>query len=192
MSELSDFFRTRTGVYTALGLGIAAFALVIVTPVVAAFAAQNGDIDDMLQQLGSYRAEIAAKPALQAQLAELDRQGATVPGVIEGDTTSLAQAQLQRQIKAVVEANQGTLHSVQAMPAVKQGGFETIAVQADLSVPISRLKALAYALSAHRPYLFVDETSISSPPSDLDNVQVHEQMLDVRWTVHGYRWMAQK
>ena len=192
MSELSDFFRTRTGVYTALGLGIVAFALVIVTPVVAAFAAQSGDIDDMLQQLGSYRAEIAAKPALQAQLAELDRQGATVPGVIEGDTTSLAQAQLQRQIKAVVEANQGTLHSVQAMPAVKQGGFETIAVQADLSVPISRLKALAYALSAHRPYLFVDEASISAPPSDLDNVQVHEQMLDVRWTVHGYRWVAQK
>jgi len=192
MSELSDFFRTRTGVYTALGLGIAAFALVIVTPVVAAFAAQSGDIDDMLQQLGSYRAEIAAKPVLQAQLVELDRQGATVPGVIEGGTTSLAQAQLQRQIKAVVEANQGTLHSVQAMPAVKQGGFETIAVQADLSVPISRLKALAYALSAHRPYLFVDEASISSPPSDLDNVQVHEQMLDVRWTVHGYRWVAQK
>src|SRR6185437_16483912 len=88
MSELSTFFRSRTGVYTALGLGIAAFVLVVVTPVVAAFAAQNGDIDDMLQQLGSYRAEIAAKPALKAQLAELDRQGATVPGVIEGDTTS--------------------------------------------------------------------------------------------------------
>jgi len=192
MSELSNFFRTRTGVYTALGLGIAAFALVIVTPVVAAFAAQNGDIDDMLQQLGSYRAEIAAKPVLKAQLTELDRQGATVPGVIEGDTTALAQAQLQRQVKTLVEANQGTLHSVQAVPAVKQGGFETIAVQADLSVPISRLKALAYALSAHRPYLFVDEASISAPPSDLDNIQVHEQMLDVRWTVHGYRWVAQK
>ncbi len=192
MSELSNFFRTRTGVYVSLGLGIVVFALVIVTPVVAAFAAQNGDIDDMLQQLGSYRAEIAAKPALKAQLAELDRQGATVPGVIEGDTTALAQAQLQRQIKTLVETNQGTLHSVQAMPAIKQGGFETIAVQADLSVPISRLKALAYALSAHRPYLFVDEASISAPPSDLDNIQIHEQMLDVRWTVHGYRWVAQK
>jgi len=192
MSEFSAFFRTRIGLYTALGLSIAAFALVIVTPLVAAFAAQNGDIDDMLQQLGSYRAEIAAKPALKAQLAELDRQGATVPGVIEGDTTSLAQAQLQHQIKTLVEANQGTLHSVQAMQAIKQGGFETIAVQADLSVPISRLKALAYALSAHRPYLFVDEASISAPPSDLDNIQIHEQMLDVRWTVHGYRWVAQK
>jgi len=192
MSELSNFFRTRTGVYTALGLGIVAFALVIVAPVVAAFAAQNGDIDDMLQQLGSYRAEIAAKPALKTQLAELDRQGATVPGVIEGDTTALAQAQLQRQIKTLVEANQGTLRSVQAMSAIKRGGFETIAVQADLSVPISRLKALAYALSAHRPYLFVDEASISAPPSDLDNIQIHEQMLDVRWTVHGYRWVAQK
>jgi predicted secreted protein len=192
VSELSKFFRTRTGLYTAFGLGIVGFVLVVVTPVTAAFWAQNGDIDDMLQQLGSYRAEIAAQPALQAQLAELDRQGATVPGVIEGDTTSLAEAQLQRQIKTLVEENQGTLHSVQTMPAIKQGGFETIAVQADLSVPISRLKALAYALSAHRPYLFVDEASITTPPSDPDNIQAHEQMLDVRWTVHGYRWVAQK
>lgn len=192
MNDLSEFFRTRTGLFAALGLGVAAFVLVVVTPVAAAFWAQNSDIGDLLQQLGSYRAEIAAKPALEAQLAELDRQGATVPGVIEGDTASLAEAQLQRQIKTVVEANQGTLRSVQALPAVKQGGFETIAVQCDLSVPMSRLKDLAYALTAHRPYLFVDEASISAPPSDPDNIRSHEQMLDVRWTVHGYRWVAQK
>ena len=192
MIAVSEFLRTRAGALVALGLGVLVFALVVVTPVIAAFSAQNDDIDDLLQQLGSYRAEIASEPALQSQLAELDREGATVPGVIEGDSTSLAQAQLQHQIKIVVEASQGNLRSVQALPAAAQGGFETIAVQCDFSIPESRLKSLAYALSTHRPYLFVDEASIASPPNDPDNVQAREQMLDVRWTVHGYRWVAQK
>jgi hypothetical protein len=192
LSAVSEFLRTQRGAVAALCLVIAIFALVVVTPVVAAFSAQADDIGDLLQQLGLYRAEIASKPALQAQLAELDREGANVPGVIEGDSTALAQAQLQQQIKTIIEANQGNLRSVQALPAAKRAGFETIAVQCDLSVPESRLKSLAYALSTHKPYLFVDEASISAPPSDPDNVQAHEQVLDVRWTVHGYRWVAQK
>jgi hypothetical protein len=170
----------------------AALVLVVLVPVIAVFSAQNDEIHDLLQQLGLYRAEIGSKSALQAQLAELDREGATVPGVIEGDSTSLAQAQLQQQIKMIVEANQGSLRSVQALPAAKQGVFETIAVQCDLSIPASRLKDLSYAIGTHRPYLFVDEASITAPPNDPDNVQAHEQVLDVRWTVHGYRWVAQK
>ena len=177
----------------ALVLGIALLLLVLLAaPVVAAFSAQNSDIDKSLRQLGLYRAEIASKPALEAELAELDRQGASVPGVIGGDSTALAQAQLQSQIKAVVEAAQGTVRSVQALPATKQGGFETIAVQCDFSVPESRLKDLAYAVGAHKPYLFIDEASIAAPPNDPDAAINREQTLDVRWTVHGYRWVDRK
>jgi hypothetical protein len=111
-----------------------------------------------------------------------------VPGVVEGESVALAQAQLQSQIKTLVETNGGGVRSMQILPVTQKGGFDVIAVQCDLSVAQNKLKALAYAVAAHAPYLFVDEASITAPPADLDSPQAHEVTLDMRWTVHGYRW----
>jgi general secretion pathway protein M len=180
--------KTRAGALIALALGVVLFGIVVVTPVVAAFSAQQGETEDALQQLGYFRAEIAAKPELEAELAALNERGASVPGVIESASTALAQAQLQSRIKSIVESKGGSIRSMQILPAAKQGGFEVIAVQCDLQVPMGRLQDLAYAVDSHAPYLFVDEASISAPPGEPDDIQNHQPMLDIRWTVHGYRW----
>jgi Type II secretion system (T2SS), protein M subtype b len=192
MTENSSTSGNRRSALIALAVACLLFVFVIVLPVIAAFSAQSDDIHESLQQLGLYRAEIAAKPMLEARLAELDRQGASVPGVVSGDGTTLAQAQLQSQIKALVEAHQGMVRSVQAVPSTTRDGFEAIAVQCDFSIPESQLKDLAYAVGDHKPYLFVDDASISVASNDPDAVRNTQAMLDVRWTVHGYRWAAQK
>jgi len=181
------FLKSRTAALIACGIAAVLFLLIVVTPVIAAFSAQSDEIESSLNQLGFYRAEIASKPALQARLKALNEKGASVPGVIDAGSTALAQAQLQSQIKALVEASSGSVRSMQIMPSSKQGGFEIIAVQCDLSVPERRLKDLAYAVAAHAPYLFVDEASVSAPENEPDNVQ-QQSTLDIRWTVHGYRW----
>ena len=181
------FLKSRSAALVACGIVALLFLLVVVTPVIAAFSAQSDEIDNSLRQLGFYRAEIASKPVLQAELKALNEKGASVTGVIDADSTAIAQAQLQSQIKSLVETNGGSVRSMQIMPATKQGGFEIIAVQCDLSVPEKRLKDLAYAVAAHTPYLFVDDASVSAPASDPDNIQ-QQAVLDIRWTVHGYRW----
>jgi hypothetical protein len=180
--------KTRAAALAALAAALLLFGIVVVTPVVAAFSAQSDDTGDALQQLGRYRAEIAAKPVLEAALRDLNRKGASVPGVVEGESVALAQAQLQSQIKAVVETSSGSVRSMQILPVTQKAGFDVIAVQCDLAIPQNKLEALAYAIAAHAPYLFVDEASITAPPADLDSPQAHDVMLDVRWTVHGYRW----
>lgn len=188
MSDRPPFIKSRMAALAACAVAAIVFAVIAVTPVVAAFSAQSDEIDASLQQLGFYRAEIAAKPALEAELQSLNQKGASVPGVIDAESTSLAQAQLQSQVKALIEANKGSVRSMQIMPASKQGGFEVIAVQCDLSVPQGQLKSLAYAVAAHAPYLFVDEASISAPNTGPDDIGARQAMLDIRWTVHGYRW----
>lgn len=180
--------RSRTAALAALATAIALGALIVAVPVWAAFSAQNGEIADSLRQLGQYRAEIAARPALEAELRALNEKGASVPGVVEGESTPLAQAKLQSEIKALIEANGGSVRSMQILPPAKQGGFEIVSVQCDLSIPQTRLKALAYAVAAHAPYLFVGEASITAPPSDPDQASNKQSTLDMRWTVHGYRW----
>ena len=188
MNARPPFIKSRAAALIACATLLLIIAVFVVTPVVAAFSAQSDEIDASLQQLGFYRAEIAAKPVLEAELKSLDEKGASVPGVIDAESTTLAQAKLQSQMKALVEANGGSVRSMQVMPSAKQGGFEIIAVQCDLSVPQSRLKSLSYALAAHAPYLFVDEASISAPNLGPDDIGNKQSMLDIRWTVHGYRW----
>ncbi len=192
MIAVPDFVKGRVAAVTAFAITAALFAILVVTPVIAAFSAQGDEIADSLQQLGFYHAEIAARPALEAELRALDQRGASVPGVIEGDSTALAQAQLQSQIKTIVEANKGDIRSVQVLPVMAQGGFEVIAVECDLTIPQSSLKDLAYAIGVHKPFLFVDEASISAPASEPDDVQHRPPTLDMRWTIHGYRWVRPK
>jgi hypothetical protein len=184
----APFLKSRAAALCALAAGLALVALVVVMPIAGAFSAQSDETDDALHQLGVYRAEMASKPALEAALNDLNRKGASVPGVVEGDSVALAQAALQAQVKSVIEANGGTLRSMQILPVTTQGGFDVVAIQCDLSVPQAHLQGLAYAVASHAPYLFVDEASISAPPADLDTPQAHDPPLDIRWTIHGYRW----
>lgn len=192
MSAVPAMLKGRRGAVAALCVAGLLFGLVVIVPIAAAFAAQDGEIADSLQQLGYFRAEIAAKPLLESELRALNEKGASVPGVVEGDSTALAQARLQSEVKALVEARGGSVRSMQILPAAAQGGFELVAVQCDFSVPQARLGDLAYAVSTHAPYLFVDEASITAPLGEPDDLRKAEATLDMRWTVHGYRWRRSK
>ncbi|MBV8978729.1 MAG: hypothetical protein JO261_07595 [Alphaproteobacteria bacterium] len=176
--------------------GLAACAIVLAlaigVPIAMAFQAQQDNIDDALQQWGTAGAEIATRAALESQLSSLNRRGASVPGIVEGGGTALAQARLQGDIKNIVEAAKGEVRSMQALPANQRGAFEVIAIQCDLAIPQTRIKDLTYAIAAHAPYLFVDQATIASPPSNPDDPADRDVVLDVRWTIHGYRWAGRR
>ncbi len=188
----APFLKSRTAALAALGLAALVFAVVVIVPIWAAFAAQGEETQEALHQLGFYRAEIASRPKLEAELAALNTQGASVPGVLPGDSTALAQAALQSQIKSLIESNKGRLRSIQVLPSTQRGGFEVVSVQCDLELPMSGLKDLAAAIGRHTPYLFIDDVSISAPPIEPDDVTAKQPVLDLRWTMHGYRWKRQK
>lgn len=111
------------------------------------------------------------------------------PGLIKTSSADLAAAQIQTDLKNLVHANTGEIRTAQTAPVVKTGGFETIAVAYDLTVPLSHLRALTYAIESHTPYLFLDNVEISAPQAAGSATQ-SEPTLELRWTVHGYRWAA--
>ena len=186
------FLATPIAARCALAACAVLLVLAIGVPIAMAFQAQHDDIDDTLQQWGTARAQIATRAALETELASLDRRGASVPGIVEGGGTALAQARLQSDIKSIVEAAKGEVRSMQALPATQQGAFEVISIQCDLAIPQARIKDLAYAVAAHAPYLFVDQATIESPPPNPDDPAARDVMLDVRWTIHGYRWAGRR
>jgi hypothetical protein len=179
----------RKGALTVVALAAAAFSVLVAAPVFAAFEAQSEERDETLDQFATFRREVASEPALQHALAAVRIQAAAVPGLIRSATPALAEAQLQTEIKQIIEANAGDLRSSQALAPTSGNGFDRVAIQCDLTVPVAHLKDLLYAVEVHAPYFFIDHADISAPMMpQSDNTKSGEQVLEVRWTVHAYRW----
>lgn len=163
--------------------------IVVVVPVVGSFREQDEEIAQARIAFAVYRSQIASRPALEAQLAALNRRQASTAGLLTGDSAALAAANMQNLVKALVERHGGQVRSVQTLPSAMAGGLERIPVQYELSIPLGSLKAVTYQLEAGLPYLFLDAVDVrternwapqgsASTPRDLY----------VQWTVSGYRW----
>jgi type II secretion system (T2SS) protein M len=190
---IPESWKGRQGALVAAGIAGAGALLIVLLLGFVIFGGQSADTQEAVHQLAIYRAEMAMRPQLEAQLKALKLQAAATPGLIANDNPQLAQAQLQDEVKAIVVANQGEVRMAQVVPASTVDGFQVIAVQYDLMVPMARLRDLTYAIETHTPYLFIDGADIVST-QDLQSgdPQTANPMLEVRWTVHGYRWSGAK
>jgi hypothetical protein len=178
----------RGALIVAVAAGLT-FLFFVGLPVAAAFEAQDEERGEAADQLAAFRAEVASAPVMQNALAALRVQAAAVPGIMRSDTDSLAEAQLQTTIKQIVVANAGDLRSAQALAPDHKNGFNRVAVQCDLTLPASHLKDLLYAIEVHAPYYFIDQVDISAPVTfQGPGGKFVEPVLEVRWTVHAYRW----
>jgi len=182
-------WKTRKGAMVAAGIlgGLAAVILALLGYFI--FGGQSADTDEAVHQLAFYRAEAALKPQLESQLQNLKQQAASTPGLIGNDSAALAQAQLQDEVKALVTQNGGEVRTAQIVPVSAVNGFQMIAIQYDIMVPMAKLRDLTYAIETHTPYLFIDEADIvSTQDYQSGDPASANPMLEVRWTVHGYRW----
>ncbi len=187
------FLRGRRGAFFALSGVAAAVVFLFVVPFAATIVAQREDIDESKEQIEIAQSELTLKPELEEQFRALAASAATVPGLLSANTAALAQAQLQSAIKSIVEANGGVLLSAQILPPESVRGFDVVAIQYDLTLPLSRLRSLFYAVETHKPYFFINEADILMPPNWLpDNPQMPDPTLEVRWTVHAYRWAGRR
>lgn len=168
--------------------------LVIGMPVGAAFWALHSETENALSQLALYRAEMDLKPSLEAELTAVRTQAVSGTGLIVADDSALAEAEVQREVKSIVENNVGEIRSTQIASKKPAGGLEEISIQYDLSVPITRLNPLLYAIESHSPYLFIDHATISGglawqQPQPAGK-KLTEPKLEVRLTIRAYRWSA--
>lgn len=185
----------RMGIQSGAGFGAALVAAVVIILAiglaVSAFVGQAADIEGSLHRLAVYRAEAALRPALEAEVKSARQRLAALPGQVAGTSAPLAQASLQSAVKALVDQNGGEIRSAQVIPATRSNGFETIAVQYDLVLPVTHLSALAYAIESNAPDLFIDDADITMPQNwQPGNPQAPEPEVEVRWTIHGYRWVG--
>jgi len=171
----------------AAGLALGSL-LFVVLPVMYLFAEQNDEIDQSKHLLAICEAEKASRPQLEAQLAALRQREETAAGLVAGGSAALSAANIQSAMKSLVEAHGGKVRSVQNLPSTPSQGFEKIAVQYDLSIPVGGLKGLVYSIETHVPYLFLADVDIRTPEGWQNEGPLNAPPdLQIRWTVEGYR-----
>jgi len=182
------FLRGRKGAFIAIGAIAFLFLVLVALPLAAIFSAQAEDREEALAQLEAYRAEEARRPALQARLAALQEGAKSVPGLLTATSAALAQARLQSDMKGLIDRNGGSLLSAQLLPPTKVKGFDSVAIQYDVTIPLSRFSGLVYAVETHVPYYFVDSADFVMPPNWRANLAQQDPSMEMRWTIHAYRW----
>ena len=102
---------------------------------------------------------ISEKPALEERLTSLkEARKADDSKLIEGQTPSLAAAQLQEIVKSTITERGGTISSERVGKPADLGKFKVISVSVDASIPDSRaLSEILYSIETRTPYLVIKE-----------------------------------
>ncbi|HTT83314.1 MAG TPA: GspMb/PilO family protein, partial [Rhizomicrobium sp.] len=103
-------------------------------------------------------------------------------------SADLAQAQLQSEMKQLIDRNGGSLLSAQLLPPTKVKGFDSVSIEYDVTIPLSNFSSLIYAVETHVPYYFVDSADLVMPPNWRANSPNQNPSMEMRWTIHAYRW----
>jgi hypothetical protein len=184
-----NFLRGRRGAFFALSIAVALALIVVGLPIGMLFAAQASDIRDSEEQIAAYQAEVGQRPQLEERLQALRQSAQSVPGLLTGTSAALAQAQLQSDMKGLIERNGGTLLSAQLLPPARANGFDVVSISYDMTVPLGRFRSLIYAVETHTPFYFVNDADFIMPPNwRPGNPQNADPAMEVRWTIHAYRW----
>ena len=106
-------------------------------------------------------------------------------------TPSVAGAELQQRVKAVVEAAGGTLRSTQALPPVDEGSMTKVTVSMNLIGDTEVLQKILHELEAQTPVLLVDNLDVTARENRprLTNGQIANYsriQLSVQLEVSGY------
>jgi len=109
--------------------------------------------------LEKYIQLISEKPHLEKSLALLrNERKADDSKLIEGQTLSLAAAQLQEMVKTTITGRGGTISSERVGKPEDLGNFKVISVSVDAVIPdVRALSEIIYSIEARTPYLIVKE-----------------------------------
>jgi DNA-binding transcriptional MerR regulator len=151
----------------------------------AAFSAD--DRAERIQRLARLQAEGTALPKVEQALAALRAQARAQPATLQGDSDALALSALQGELKSMIETSGGEVRSSYALPTASENGLAVLSIQYDVTLPVTKLRELLYAIESHIPYLFLSSVDISAPQSWPSDPKAAEPRIEARWTVSGYR-----
>jgi hypothetical protein len=173
---------SRTAAVALLALVVGVPAWLLLQPLIEAEAEAAAANDATRQAILTYARVAAARPALEARIAQLQADGVLAVGLITVSPSPAATAALQSEVRQLVQAHGGEVRTTQPGAASAEAGFERIEAGFDLSLPAASLPSFLAGFDAHEPYLLADRLEISAP-----DTRGKAQPLTLHLQVHAYR-----
>ena len=137
-----------------------AFHLVLIQPAITQKSANAARIETLALQFSQFSRAGAEITRIKEAI---DGLGATETGggdFLAAQAPAIAAANLQKDLKAMIEASGGELISSQALPGRADETQPRVTIQAELRADMAALRAALYQLMIHRPLLFTDKIMI--------------------------------
>lgn len=157
----------------------------VARPIVSTWQSDNREIGRMQTLIVRYRDLAQTEPALEKQLKALQHANATSRAFLAGGNANLILARLQSDVKGVVEAHHGQVHSVQALPVGDEAGFKKLGVRFEITTTLEDLTQIFYAIETQSPTLFLDNINIQASQALAPNPSATTP-LTVQYDVFGY------
>ena len=140
------------------------------------------------EELLQLRKEIAREGALRKENSELAAVGEDASlMLLQGETTGIAGANLQKLMSGLVLQHGGAASSIQILPPKEDGNLVRIPISLSISVGIDGLRDILYGLETGTPLLFIDDITIRSEADDFGSPDPHFLgPLDVTLQISGY------
>lgn len=150
----------RRSVFAGVNLlALLLFYFVFIEPARHMIAIGADAIAERRQTLARYEAVVAHEDQIQAyaqQVSDINGRGE----LFDGDSDGVISANLQARLKAISEAAQVTVRSIQMLPQKVFQGVALVGARLDVSGSYDRIHALARALEGEPPLLIITTATI--------------------------------
>jgi general secretion pathway protein M len=140
------------------------------------------------EELLRLRKQIAREGELRKENTELAALGEDASLLLlEGETTGIAGANLQKLMSGLVLEHGGAASSLQILPPKEDGNLVRIPMSLSISVGIDGLRDILHSLETGTPLIFIDDITIRAETDDFRATDPHYLgPLDVTLQVSGY------
>lgn len=191
MMAIPRAIRSRLLALTILAALTILVGFAVIWPVEIIFSNKSDEVRRAHLMLANYRAVASLRPNLESQLAELQKQSKSIPGLVAENALAAATAKIQGDVRSMIQSQGGQIRSTQNLPPATVNGFDKIDVRYDFAIPTNRLRELIYLIDTHVPFLVIDAVQMRvSENSQVNNPSTPPPNMDVRWTVTAYHGTA--
>lgn len=167
---------------------IASLYFGIVQPLADTYLGNQQRIAQLQDAVAKYRNAAKELPALQAQLAALNRDESSAAGFLRGPNETLIAADIQNRVKSLADAAKLDLRTSQVLPGEAEGKLKRIAVREQLAGTIGGILTVFHDIEAGAsPLLFIDNVTMRARPiAARANTPARAETIDVQFDVYGY------
>ncbi len=169
-----------------LVLGVAGFYILLIHPVLSARINNAERIEDLQFQSSKFASSNQEIELLRNEINHLKIQSPSKNDFLEDKAPAIVAANLQKQIKALVETSGGNLVSTHALSQTEDELFPKITVKVHMRTNINALREVFYQIAINKPLLFTENILIQKSRTSFRNRQQTDSQIEVRFDVSGY------